>query len=256
MKNQNILAIVLILFSFSVFCRAEIKIDYSKYRVVLDKFVNSEGMVNYKSLVKERANLDSFMISLKNISYDEFLKSSDNVKIAFWINVYNAATLKAIIDHYPIEEYSRKSFRFPKNSIRQIKGVWTDIEFDVFDGKYTLDQIEHKILRKEFTEPRIHFALVCASISCPVLLTEPYMAETLYEQLDQQVKIFVTTESKVRIVRAKNIIYLSPIFKWFKKDFTNENGVLNFLDKYVPLNDVNNPKIKYLKYDWALNEQS
>ncbi|MCP4452905.1 MAG: DUF547 domain-containing protein, partial [Planctomycetes bacterium] len=193
---------------------------------------------------------------------------------AFWINAYNALTLKAVLDHYPIKSSFFRSLTYPKNSIRQIAGVWNKLKFTVHNRPMTLEHIEHEILRVQFNEPRIHLALVCAAKGCPPLRNEPYAGLTLDAQLDDQAAAFLADLSKFKIDRKEEIVHLSPIFKWFGEDFVetyapSENtgdldaelsAVMNYLASHVdglfrPYLFRGKYKVKFLKYDWSLNEQ-
>jgi len=178
-------------------------------------------------------------------------------KIAFWINTYNAYTLKAILDHYPIKPNWRASLRYPKSSIRQVPGVWDKLKFRVMGRELTLDGMEHDILRKQFNEPRAHMALVCASLGCPVLRPEPYTGAALDAQLDDQARRFLADPAKFRLDREKGAAYFSPIFKWFAEDF--EPSAAAFMARYVSAQDrafleSGEFKVKWLDYGWALNE--
>jgi hypothetical protein len=248
--------------------------DYSEFAETLKINVDDVGMVNYRKLKAEPQKLRAFVIELENLDRKDFDKWSDNEKIAFWLNAYNALTLKVIIDNYPIKSSFFRSRIYPKNSIRQIAGVWDKIKFRVMGQNLTLGHIEHKILRMKFDEPRIHMAMVCAAFGCPPLRNEPYIGDKLQEQLDDQARRFLTNPEKFKIASADSRIYLSPIFKWFAADFIKKHGpensigrhnkeesaVLNFIASY--LDKVRKDyvlagkfKIKYLKYDWSLNEQ-
>ncbi|MHC4154398.1 MAG: DUF547 domain-containing protein, partial [Planctomycetota bacterium] len=201
-------------------------------------------------------------------------KWSEEGQIAFWLNAYNGLTLKIIIDNYPIKSSFFRSRVYPKNSIRQIAGVWDKITFPVMGRDLTLGQIEHEILRKKYDEPRIHVAMVCAAMSCPPLRNEPYTGQKLDEQLADQSRRFFTNPASFRADREKKVLYLSPILKWFAEDFINKHApkknigrhnrktsaVLNFIAAYLPKSEADfvlkgNYKVKYLKYDWSLNEQ-
>ncbi|MHC4756098.1 MAG: DUF547 domain-containing protein [Planctomycetota bacterium] len=248
------------------------KFSYDDYALILKSYVDSNGMVDYKQLKTNREKLDGFIESMSRIKPKSFDKWSEKEKVAFWLNAYNALTLKAIIDNYPIKASRLKSAIYPKNSIRQIKGVWDKIKFDVMGKDITLGDIEHKILRVQFNEPRIHMAMVCAAMGCPPLLNEPYLPKKLDEQLDDQSRKFLSNPLKYKV--DGNTVYLSPIFNWFKEDFVKTYGpkttfagykgskgaVLNFMSKYLEENkkwtQSKRPKIKYLKYDWSLNEQA
>jgi hypothetical protein len=248
--------------------------DYSNFAEALKINVDDAGMVNYRKLKAEPQKLHAFITELQNLDKKDFDKWSDNEKIAFWLNAYNALTLKAIIDNYPIKSSFFRSRIYPKNSIRQIAGVWDKIKFKVMGQNLTLGHIEHKILRVKFDEPRIHMAMVCAAIGCPPLRNEPYTGDKLREQLDDQTHRFLANSDKFKVERADERIYLSPIFKWFAVDFIKKYGpqknigrhnkeksaVLNFIASYLDKAQKDYVlsgkfKIKYLKYDWSLNEQ-
>jgi hypothetical protein len=256
-------------------CADQEPFSYDHYAALLKTRVNDEGLVDYKGLKAERARLDAYATAIANVDPGEFEKWSDPQKIAFWINAYNGLTLIAIIDHYPIEPSWLKSFRYPENSIRQIPGVWTDLEFTVMGRNMTLDGIEHDTLRADFNEPRIHVALVCAALGCPVLRNEPYTGARLDAQLDDQSKRFVNNPEKLRIDRKDGVVYLSSIFKWFGDDFIKtygttekfadfddaERAVLNYITQYVSHSDADflrkgDYSIEYLSYDWTLNDQA
>ena len=198
--------------------------DYSNFAEALKINVDDVRMVNYRKLKAEPQKLLAFVTELQNLDRKDFDKWDDNEKIAFWLNVYNALTLKAIIDNYPIKSSFFKSRIYPKNSIRQIAGVWDKIDFTVMGQKLTLGHIEHKILRVQFDEPRIHMAMVCAAMGCPPLRNEPYTGDKLQEQLNNQTRRFLADPTKFKIERADERIYLSPIFKWFASDFIKKYG--------------------------------
>ena len=246
---------------------------YDNYAIALKNYVNDKGMVNYKKLKAQPQELEKFITAIGGLEPNDYNGWNDNEKIALWLNAYNAFTLKAIIDNYPIKSGFFRSMYYPKNSIRQITGVWDKMTFKVMGKDYTLEQIEHKILRKKFNEPRIHMALVCAAIGCPPLCSEPYIGEKLDSQLDDQSRKFLADSEKYRF--SKTSIHLSPIFKWFADDFAKAYGteerfagydgqkaaILKFIVKYLEEDDKKwlkykiRQKVKYLKYDWSLNEQ-
>jgi hypothetical protein len=248
---------------------------YLGYASTLDKFVDSRGMVDYKSLKTNRGGLDSFVVALGNLDGELLASWSEQEQIAFWLNAYNAFTLKAIIDNYPIKGGFLTSLVYPGNSIRQIDGVWDKLEFAVAGEAQTLERIEHEILRVRFEEPRIHMALVCAAMGCPQLRNEPYYGSRLDSQLDDQTLRFLADPAKFRIDRDKGKVYLSSIFEWFGDDFVSvfsdtgpvdkfdspRNAVLNFITGYLDTDrhnyiDQQNYKIESVKYDWSLNERS
>ena len=252
----------------------EPQFSYTSYAEVLGTYVNDAGMVDYKGLKANRGELDAFARQLARLPRAVYDRWSDKQKVAFWINAYNALTLRVIIDNYPIKPSFFSSLRYPKNSIRQISGVWDKITFTVMGKRMTLEGIEHDTLRKDFNEPRIHVALVCAAMGCPKLRNEPYEADRLEDQFADQARSLLGAASKFRIDRARDQVHLSQILKWFGADFVKKYGtsvkfrghdeeeraVLNFLSRHLEDRDrryleQGDYKIKYLDYDWVLNEQ-
>lgn len=246
--------------------------SYEPYARVLQTYVNDKGMVDYAALKQQRDKLDAFITAIGRLDPETFAEWNDQKKIAFWTNAYNGITLQAIIDHYPIE--GSWFSLYPQNSIRQIAGVWDKQQHWVMGKKMTLNHIEHKILRVKFNEPRIHMALVCAAMGCPPLRTEPYRGEKLDKQFDDQTRTFLANPDKFRIDRPENRVYISKIFQWFGKDFietylpengfgefkTAERASLAFMSGYLPEEDADYLRqgkydLKYLDYDWSLNEQ-
>ncbi len=241
---------------------------------MLKTFANEKAMVNYRKLKAQRRQLDAFAAAMGKLPSATYEKWSERDKIAFWLNAYNGLTLKAIIDNYPIKSSFFRSRIYPKNSIRQIPGVWKKVTFRVMGQDLTLDRIEHKILREKFDEPRIHMAMVCAAMGCPPLRNEPYVGDKLDEQLDDQTRRLLGNSAKFKIDRGKNMLRLSSIFDWFTGDFVKkygpgrnigkhdkkESAVLNFVALYLTGAQkdyvlTGKFKIKYLQYDWSLNEQ-
>lgn len=249
--------------------------SYEPYDALVHKYVNDEGLVDYKDLQLNRGPLDQFIADIGALDPDAFAKWDDAQRMALWINAYNAITLRRIIDHYPIEKGGLiASLRFPKNSIRQIPGVWDEITNRVVGQRLTLDNIEHDILRKRFREPRIHAALVCAAMGCPPLRNEAYDAGRLDQQLDDQSRRFLGKPRRFHIDRGKNVVYLSPILSWYGKDFVGvynqdgrvtghgeeEDAVLAYASRYVSEADAQyilheTYNVEFLDYDWSLNEQ-
>lgn len=250
-------------------------LDYKEYAQVLENHVNQRGEVDYEKLSSDSSELYSFLKVLRELRTAEYDAWSEEQKIAFWINAYNAFTLKAIIDHYPIKSSMIRSISYPKNSIRQIPGVWKKIKFFAMGQEFTLNQIEHNILRENFDEPGIHMALVCAARSCPLLRREPYTGESLEQQLKDQAEKFLSEPNNFRIDKQRLIVFLSSIFKWYQEDYMNsyapkqtlenidkkKSAVLNYISQFLSEADLSFLKngdfrVKYLKYDWSLNDSS
>jgi hypothetical protein len=254
--------------------RAPADFGWKALHEVLSTHVDDQGMVNYRGLKAHRATLDDYVRQLETLERSAYDAWPEPQKIAFWINAYNAITLHSIIDHYPIRKGGLLAgLRFPANSIRQIDGVWDDAAHPVMGRKMSLAEIEHEVLRKQFKEPRIHMALVCAAMGCPPLRNEPYRGDRLGDQLEDQSGRFFAQPAKFRVDRPANTVSLSPIFDWFGKDFAERyatdaftqapaklRSVLNFAARHARPTDtqfLKNAKydVQYLDYDWSLNEQ-
>lgn len=221
--------------------------SHAKFTQVLKENVKGEN-VNYAALKKSPNKLGSYIEDLAAVGKSEYRKWSDNQKMAYLINLYNAATLKLIIDEYPLK------------SIRDISSPWKQNRVMLF-GKYvSLDHIEHDILRKDFSDPRIHFGVNCASIGCPALRNEAFRADKLDAQLNEQARKFLRDTSKNRVDQKSGTLYLSSIFDWFKGDFVDKSGsVEKFIAPYLSGSDrkaveSGNLKVKYTNYDWNLNK--
>lgn len=235
-----------------------------------------DGMVNYQALKQDDSLLKAYLRELELLPEQEYEGWTDQNQIAFWINAYNAVTLAVIIENYPIQygNYLHR-IRFPKNSIRQIPKVWDKPLIRIMGRELSLNQIEHEILRINFTEPRIHFVLVCASMGCPLLDERAFTGTDLDQRLDLAAIKFLNNPEKIRLDKKTNTLFLSQIFNWYKNDFVIEEGqycefpyaseplcaVLTFAARFLPENDVeyikvNRPVLNFLKYNWSLNEYS
>lgn len=231
--------------------------NHSLFTEILQDYV-SNGKVNYKEL-KDDGRLTEYLKILSKTDPDT-ISDKQNL-LSFWINAYNAFTLKVICDNYPLE--SINDLHSGGLIIGTVLGttVWDD-DFIVINGKtITLNEIEHDIIRPEFSEPRAHFALVCASKSCPPLRPEAYQGDILNQQLDDQGKIFLGNELKNRFDAENKTVYISKIFSWFDDDFgDDDNEILAFIYKFLPDSfkaenpDLTDWEIEHLDYDWSLNE--
>lgn len=181
--------------------------------------------------------------------------ASDDARIAFWINAYNLLAIKTVVDRYPIESIrDGGNFLFP---------IWKKDVGAVGGRSYSLDEIEHGILRKDFAEPRIHFALVCASVSCPDLRREPFTADRLDAQFDDQVRTFLSHRGKgLAPGPEEGEARVSKIFDWFEEDFEGAGGVARFLLDNAPpatrkrIEGLTDADLSYLAYDWSLNDRA
>jgi hypothetical protein len=212
---------------------------HASFDALLKRAVDGDGRVAYRTLQqRDSAALDAYLASLAAADPASLTESE---QIAFWINAYNARVLRGVLDGYSAEGLlGRKRF-------------FSFYSFPLAGRSRTLDEIEHEILRRQFREPRIHFALVCASTSCPTLRSEAYRGDRLDAQLDEQARAFVNDPRRNQFGPG-DTIKLSSIFKWFGDDFAAAAGsVPAFLRRYHPVPEP--VRIEYLDYDWTLNAQ-
>ncbi len=211
--------------------------DHSEFNNLLQNHVTSQGNVNYKGFNTDRTSLRSYITSLEdNTPIDTWTKED---KLAYWINAYNALTIDLILRNPSVK------------SIKDIKDPWDQRLWKFGSKWYNLNQIEHEILRK-MNEPRIHFAIVCASVSCPKLQNTAFTASGLEKQLANATKEFLSDSSKNNL--SKNRIILSKIFKWFGKDFKQNQSLIDFLNNYSDIEILENASKSYMDYDWNLND--
>ncbi|MBI2193368.1 MAG: DUF547 domain-containing protein [Planctomycetes bacterium] len=211
-----------------------------------------DGLADYAGLKAARDGLDAYLDLLASVSEARFARWRSEEQQAFLINLYNAATVHLIIDHYPV------------GSIKEIgsllKGPWSQPVVRLFSEKVTLDHVEHERLRKTYDEPRIHFALVCAAKGCPPLRSEPYVPDRLDEQLEDQGRKFLGTPGRNFVDGKNRTLHLSPIFKWYATDFEKKAGsvmayVRPFFSKEVSEKlGRGDFDIAYTNYDWSLND--
>ncbi|MBL6990511.1 MAG: DUF547 domain-containing protein [Bacteriovoracaceae bacterium] len=210
-------------------------------------FSNKQGLVKYKKLQLDPSKLDNYLIKLSSVSKKQFDQFSENEQLAFLINAYNAFTIKLIINNYPVKSIKDIGSFF--------KSSWKIKFFTLLGEKTYLDHIEHDLIRKQFNEPRIHFALNCASISCPSLQNFAYTAKQLEVQLVKVTQNFLKNTGKNRFVKKDKKLQLSKIFKWYKQDFVKKHGsVMKFVRPYFGSDVSDSVEIEYLDYDWKLNE--
>ncbi len=212
------------------------KVDYSTWDKLLKKYVDDQGNVDYKNFRKEIGLLNSYLeLQTKNPVSEYDTKES---KLVYYINLYNAATVKLILDNYPL------------GSIKDLKGPWNRQVVTIRNKQLSLGDIEHNILRK-MDEPRIHFAINCASYSCPKLLNEAFTVEKLEDLLEKSARTFVNDPKRNVITKEKAM--LSQIFKWYKKDFTNKVSLTDYINQYSTIKITKETSIEFINYDWRLN---
>jgi hypothetical protein len=213
-----------------------------------------DGGVDYAALRADRADLDLFLASLDGAEPSGW---SGNERLAFWINAYNAVVVHFVLEHYP-----------GLGSVLEVDGFFESLRFPVAGAERSLDEIE--TAARDLGDARLHFAVVCASTSCPDLRPEAYVAERLDGQLAEQTAAFLADPEKgLRFDEAEGTVHLSSIFKWYAGDFTGgptvvsyffRGGVLDWVVRHLPETlatriEEADPGVVYMDYDWSLNER-
>ena len=230
------------------------QMDHSVWDGLLEKYVDDKGLVNYKAWKANTGDAQALDQYLAHLSQSHG-KGTKEQQLAFWINAYNAVTVKGILREYPttsIRNHTAKLFGY---------NIWKNLKLVVGDKQVSLDEMEHQVLRK-MGEPRIHFAIVCASIGCPRLLNEAYVAERLDEQLTVNSKSFFADASKFHYNANRQTFYISPIIQWFGEDFGNsEPAQLKTIAPYISDTAASQAAasgrgtMSFVDYDWGLNDQ-
>lgn len=231
------------------------QIDHSAFDALLRKYLDFDGFVDYrvwKGTSADRSALQAYLVQLSRASRRQ--PAGREAQLAFWINACNAVTIEGILQVYPttsIRNHTAKVFGY---------NIWKDLPLIVGDEAFSLDQMEHEILRK-MDEPRIHFAIVCASIGCPRLRKEAYRPDRLETQLADNARDFFSRPQNLRVDARGRTLYLSSILDWFGSDFGRTIPErLASLKPYLPdaagaLAADPNVRVQYLEYDWSLNDQ-
>ena len=240
MKKLVIILVVLLLsknnFSMEVTPYGTI-VNHTTWNQLLKKHVSDQGKVDYLGFKKDLTELNAYLDWLSNSKPSE-IWSKDQL-MAFWINAYNALTIKLIVDRYPI------------SSIKDIYSPWNIKVITIANKTLSLNNIENDILRK-MGDPRIHFGIVCASISCPKLQNEAFNTQNTNRLLNKASKEFLADSTKNELTT--DAAELSKIFKWFAKDFKQEGSLIDFLNKFADIRIASNATISFKDYNWGLNE--
>jgi hypothetical protein len=252
---------------------------HNKCADILKEFVNDNGMVDYKELRRKRLELRALLQEFNKLDRREYESWPREDKIAFWINIYNLQKLRIITDNYPIKPSSRILTIFYRgtNSIRHIEEKITGHKFLVMDEEFRFSTIEKLFFRSEFDDPRVFFAISSACMSSPPLRNEPYYGHNLSQQLDEQTERFLSSPLAFSIDREKRKVYLSALFQssWYGREFIKKfaidrkfkdqsaetRAVLNFITNYISKEGVTfletgNYTIKYMTFDWTINDGS
>jgi len=202
-----------------------------------------DGAVDYAALKAAPQALDQYLDMLAAVPEAQFKTWTEARQIAFLANLYNASTLRLILDHYPLKSIKKIGSIF--------KGPWDQPAVRLFGKTITLNHLEHGILRKDYHEPRLHMALVCAAKGCPPLRREAYTGERLNEQLNDQSRTYLASPAGLVINRDKGVASISSIFKWYGDDFPSVPAFIEAQSGH----SLDGLKTRYLKYDWSLNGQ-
>ena len=219
--------------------KSVVEVDHSNWDALLKKYVDEEGFVDYTNFQQDKNQLDNYLRMLSELEPTE--KWSVQELLAYYINLYNAATVQLILDNYPIE------------SIKDINGAFTKAFITIGNRKLSLGGIENGVLRK-MNEPRIHFAINCASYSCPKLLNEAFMVNKIDAQLKKVTQEFINGDkNQISETNPK----FSKIFDWYGSDFklVGEKDIITYINQYSETKINPETQYSFLEYDWSLNEQ-
>ena len=225
--------------------------DHAAFDELLKDHVDDNGWVDYAALAEDAKKLDGYISALAGAPFDEM---SRNERLALLINAYNAFTLRLILDYWDDGKLQ---------SIMKIPAAkrWDDRRWKVGSHLWSLNQIEHEQIRPKFVEPRVHFALVCAAASCPILRNEAYHADRIDQQLEDQARYAHSHDRWLRFDAERNVVNLTPLYDWYHGDFEQvAGGVLEYAARYSPqlkeaIDAGRAPRIKWLEYDWKLNSK-
>ncbi len=226
-----------------------VPVNHTLYDRLLKKYVNEKGLVNYRGFKHDQKELTKYLDMLSNNPPAD--KWSRNEQVAYWINAYNAYTIQLILNHYPVASIKDIG---SKVQIPFVTTPWASKFFKIGGKDMSLDHIERSVLRKQFNEPRIHFALVPAATSGPRLRNEAYQPDKLSTQLDEQGSDFLNNPAKNAISPQR--ASLSKIFDWYKSDWQKSNKSVDYwVNRYSSAKINRDTPISYLDYNWGLNEQ-
>lgn len=223
-------------------------ISHDAWNGLLKKYVDNNGMVNYTALkAADAKTLDKYLETVSANAPDA--DWSKDEKLAYWLNAYNAFTVKQILDKYPTTSIIDNQLQLIAKN-----GPFNKKYIKIGGKEMSLNNIEQDVVRKDFKEPRIHFALVCAAVSCPKLRNEAYAAAKLDAQLTDQARDFLNNPKKNAI--AKDKLSVSKIFDWYKDDFgKSDENLVKYINQYSSLKADAGAKVSYMKYNWDLNDQ-
>jgi len=216
-------------------------LSHDSFDILLAKYVDVNGDVNYADFKNDEMVLSEYLDLLKENEPED--SWSDNKKMAYWINVYNAFTIYNILFEYPV------------SSIMDIESgaIWTTRKIKIGGIDYTLDQIENDKLLRAFNEPRVHFAVNCAAASCPPLLNKAWTEDNIQQYYASQTSSFINNMTYNTLMNSS--IEVSEIFNWYAADFGGSTQIVSYVQQYSTTSIDNAATVMYKNYDWTLNEQ-
>jgi len=234
LKTNSFIVIFLVFIS----AQSQELVDHSAWDQILILNVTDDGLVDYDAVTADIPVFYKYFRYLQNVAPES--NWSKEEKLAYWLNVYNATVMKMIIDEYPIE------------SINQLENPWKRKAFKSKGIRYSLDNIEHDILRK-FGDPRIHFLLNCGSMSSPRLWNRAYTSQNIEYALDDRTREFINDPQRNQI--NSGTVRISQLFEWYADDFTsNHIDMIEFINQYATVTIDKEKAKKYVTYDWSLNK--
>jgi hypothetical protein len=225
-------------------------INVSPWNALLQEYVDRFGRVDYDRWQREQPDEIGQWLATLELNP----RANADEQLALWINLYNAFTIESILERYPIPSILPTILGLPN----WLAFLWffARRKHHAFNQSYSLSQIEHQILRKQLRDPRIHFAIVCASIGCPLLRNEAYDARRVRQQLEDDAQRFMHNPDKVRYDAQRNVLYCSKILKWYRKDFLAVSpSIPDYVGSYLNQPLKAEASIVYLDYDWSLNQR-
>ncbi len=248
----------------------ETTFSHNDLDTVLQQFVDMDGRVDYRGLLAHRSDLDRYIAQVARISPDSHpeLFPTEQDQLAYWINAYNAATINLVLEHYPITGVSDVSPPWYAFFLPSRSGFFYFNRTMFGEKAISLYTLENSIIRKRYEEPRIHFALNCASRGCPRLPRHAFTAESLNKELDREARFFFSEPRNFLIDHEHQQILLSEILKWYEDDFTegiSDRGlgetIVDYARLHLPsevaeeLDRAKHYEVVYKPYDWSLNDQ-
>ncbi len=247
--------------------------SHADFDATLRRFVDAQGMVDYAAIKVYRDDLETYYKQLSFYSPDSHpqLFPTDADKLAYWLNAYNASVIKIVLMYYPVASVGDISSRVPSNFLIPKSGFFVGHRILLGGDTFSLYSLENQVIRERFQDPRVHFALNCASRGCPSLQGEAFTGERLEEQLEQATRRFFAEDRNLRVDHETQTVYLSSLLSWYKRDFLewlertdpeSEASLLAYAELYAPVEKSSDLAmaqqydVELIDYDWRLNDSN